>query len=187
VVNLITNAAAIGSGGTNNGGGVITFISNQAISITNEAYVAVQVGPPSAIQAGGGWRLKSKSSYWNGPDQVEIVTNSNDTIEFNANLPGWIPPGSRSAQLTPGLPTPTVISNAFYTVTNPVLFVNRGQGVGMTGTTGTTYRLEYSTSLLTGAWQPLKTNVLTNGFNLLLPWPLTNGPASFYRAMWLTN
>jgi hypothetical protein len=32
---------------------------------------------------------------------------------------------------------------------------------------------------------PLKTNTLGPGFNLLLPWPPTNGPAAFYRAVWL--
>jgi hypothetical protein len=32
----------------------------------------------------------------------------------------------------------------------------------------------------------LSTNtIMSNGFNLLLPWPPTNGPAAFYRAVWL--
>src|SRR5262249_27762774 len=58
VVNLITNAAAIGVGGTNNtGGGVITFVPNQAINANNLAYVQVVLGPPAAVQAGAGWQL----------------------------------------------------------------------------------------------------------------------------------
>jgi hypothetical protein len=33
---------------------------------------------------------------------------------------------------------------------------------------------------------PVSTNtILTNGFNLLLPNPATNGTAIFYRALWL--
>jgi hypothetical protein len=183
VVNLITNAVTIGSGGTNHtGGGVITFVPNQAISANNQAYVQVLLGPPSAIQAGAGWRLSGDPSYGNAPSYMRAITTNGATIEF-ASLPGWISPCSQTNQLTPGIIT--VISNAFYTVTNPVLVAKPGQGLGITGTTGTTYRLEYRTSLASGGWQPLVTNTLTDGLNLLLPWPPTNGPAAFYRAVWL--
>jgi hypothetical protein len=39
--------------------------------------------------------------------------------------------------------------------------------------------------LSSGTWLALKTNTLGPGFNQVLPWPPTNGPAGFYRAVWL--
>jgi len=47
------------------------------------------------------------------------------------------------------------------------------------------YRLEYKTSLSSGGWTTLSTNTVGAGFHLVLPWPPTNGPAAFYRAVWL--
>jgi hypothetical protein len=67
----------------------------------------------------------------------------------------------------------------------PVLTFNPASGLGITGTTGATFRLECRASLVSGQWLPLKTNTLGSGVNLLLPWPPTNGPAAFYRAVWL--
>jgi hypothetical protein len=67
----------------------------------------------------------------------------------------------------------------------PVLTFNPASGLGITGTTGVTFRLDYRISLVSGQWLPLKTNTLGPGFNLLLTWPPTNGPAAFYRAVWL--
>jgi hypothetical protein len=71
-------------------------------------------------------------------------------------------------------------------VTNPVLVANRSAGIGITGTTGTVYRIEGRTNLTSGSWLPVSTNtILTTGFNLLLPQPATNGNTFFYRAVWL--
>jgi hypothetical protein len=113
--------------------------------------------------------------------QVSISVNANglasgnytDTVRFTnlSNGSGnTTRPASLSVVLTPAAPVLT-FAPAF--------------GLGITGTTGTTFRLEYRTSLVSGQWLPLKTNTLGPGLNLLLPWPPTNGPAAFYRAMWL--
>ena len=185
VVNLITNAAAIGIGGTNNtGGGVLTFVPNQAITANNQAYVQVLLGPPAAVQAGAGWQLSGDppGAFGNTAAYMRAIATNGATIVFNTNVPGWNPPVSQTNQLIAGTNN---IFTAFYTVTNPVLVVNRGQSLSLTGTTGTTYILQYRTSMVTGSWQPLRTNTLTNGLNLLLPWPPINGPAAFYRVVWL--
>jgi hypothetical protein len=65
------------------------------------------------------------------------------------------------------------------------MVANKLQGIGLTGTTGTVYRVEYRTNLTIGSWIPLSTNTIGSGINTLLPWPPTNGPAAFYRAVWL--
>jgi len=59
-------------------------------------------------------------------------------------------------------------------------------GIGITGTTGTVYQIERSSSLSSGIWVPVSTNTITTtGFNLVLPYTTTNSPAAFYRALWL--
>ena len=70
-------------------------------------------------------------------------------------------------------------------VAPPVLAVNPANGIGIVGTPGTTYRMEYRSSLTSGQWLPLQTNTIGSGVNYVLPWPPTNGAAAFYRAVWL--
>ncbi len=84
------------------------------------------------------------------------------------------------------LPGVLITNTAFYTVTNPLLMGNGIIGLGITGTTGTVYRIERRTSLTSGSWTAISTNTIaTNGFNLLLSEPATNGSVNFYRAVWL--
>ena len=91
-------------------------------------------------------------------------------------------PASQSVFVAPGV---LITNTAFYTVTNPVLSQRRLTGtdrIGMTGTTGTMYRLERRSALTNAAWLPVTTNTIrTNGFNPVL----TNPPAGFYRLQWL--
>jgi len=181
VVNLITNAAAIVTGQNNTGGGVITFIYNGNLSTTNPAYLQIVLGPPAAVQAGAGWRLYGDSTYGTPANYTRSVTTNGASIEFSP-VEGWNPPTTITIQLTPGTITSTNIS---YTVVPPVMLFAAQTGLGMTGTFNTSYRVERSPSLLSGSWLSVSTNTLSNGFNLLLPWPTTNGPASFYRAVWL--
>jgi hypothetical protein len=64
--------------------------------------------------------------------------------------------------------------------------VQRAAGFGITGTTGTTYRVEGRSSLTSGAWLPVSTNTIpSTGFNLVLPRPPTNPPTTFLRLQWL--
>jgi uncharacterized repeat protein (TIGR01451 family) len=70
-------------------------------------------------------------------------------------------------------------------VSPPMMVANGARGIGLSGTPGTSYLIEYRTNLISGAWQALQTNTLTAGVNYILPWPPTNGAAAFYRAVWL--
>jgi len=184
VVNLITLAATQGDSGTNNtGGGVITVIPNQNVSANNPGYVQFQLAPPAAVQQGAAWRLQGDSSYSTAASYTRAVISTNAfAVEFKT-IPGWNLPTNQSTTILPGV----LITNiAFYTVTNPVLVAGQTAGLGITGTTGTTYRLESRNSLSSGSWIPLSTNTIVSyGFNLVLPLLPTNQPATYYRALWL--
>ncbi len=183
VVNLITNAAALGDSGTNHtGGGVITIIPNQALSISTPGYMEWLLSPPAAVAAGAGWRLLGDSLYGSASNYTRAVTSSNAVVQFNP-IAGWNLPTNQTVKV---LPNQINTYSAFYTVSNPVMVVNGTVGLGIRGTTGTVYEIDRRSSLSSGSWVPVSTNtILTNGFNLLLPKPSTNGPVIFYRAVWL--
>ena len=182
VVNLINLAASEGDSGTNfTGGGVITLVAG-SLSAGNPAYLQVRLAPPAAVSAGAGWRLHGDSTYGTAANYTRVITTNGATVEFKP-VSGWNPPAAQSIQISAG--TVNVITNLSYTVVPPWLVVDPVHGLALTGATGTTYRIEYRTSLVAGSWLPLKTNTLGAGVNTLLPWPLTNGPAAFYRVVWL--
>jgi hypothetical protein len=182
VVNLINLAASEGDAGTNyTGGGVITLIAG-SVSAGNPAYVQVWLAPPAAVQAGAGWRLHGDTTYGTATNYTRIVTTNGTGIEFKP-IAGWNTPTNRGVSISAG--TINVITNASYTVIPPLMVADAIHGIALTGTTGTVYRLEYRTNLVLGQWLPLKTNTLGAGINTLLPWPPTNGPAAFYRVVWL--
>lgn len=183
VVSLINLAANLGDEGTNNtGGGVLTIISSSTGG-TGLGYLQVHVGPAAALAAGGGWRLAGGTNLFSSdPNHTDFVTvQTTYAVEF-ATADGWGSPPNRSVTVPLGQLT---VIEARYVLLPPVLTFTRGTGIGITGATGTTYRIEYRTKLTSGAWLPLRTNTLGAGFNLLLPWPPTNGPAAFYRVVWL--
>ncbi|HXC98616.1 MAG TPA: hypothetical protein VN048_04690 [Verrucomicrobiae bacterium] len=186
VVNLITNAQAVVTGGTNNsGGGVITIVPSVNTSVGNPGYLILQLGPPAAVQAGAAWKLASQSDsfYLNTSLSAQEITTTNELVLQFKPVPGWNLPTNQSVLVAPGAPSTNL---ALYTVTNPVLVLQQPMGLGLTGTTNTSYVIEYRTNLTTGAWLTLSTNtILSNGFNPVLPWPPTNGPTGFYRAVWL--
>ena len=114
---------------------------------------------------------------------VLTITNTGGiSIEFST-AEGWDPPESRTLTVAFG---GTTRANFPYRVKPPSLVFQPGLGLGLTGTTATVYQLQRRDRLETGGWSNvLMSRPLTNGFNLLLPWPPTNGPASFYRATWV--
>ena len=146
-------------------------------------YVQVQLGPPAALAAGGAWRtLGSVAAFSSTPGlTVAVTSNGGFALEFK-DIAGWNLPPDQTVSVTLGQ---TTIIKPNYTVLPPQMKFNPTQGLGITGTTGTTYRIEYRTNLSTGTWLPLKTNTLISGLNQIVPWPPTNGPAAFYRAIWL--
>jgi hypothetical protein len=184
VVDLIVRSLALGDLGTNNtGGGVLTLVGS-AVTAGNPAYVQVPLGPPAAVQAGAGWRLAGDSDYGSATNYTRIVTSTNAIIQFK-DIPGWNPPTITNFTVQGGVVT--TIPGANYTVVSPAMSFVPGLGFGITGATNTKYRIEYRTDLATGSWLPLQTNTISSGgFNLLLPWPPTNGlPSVFYRGVWL--
>ena len=184
VVNLITNAATLGDSGTNySGGGVITIIPSQAVSLSNPGYLILQLGPPSAVQAGAAWKLANQpASYYStaNPSLQEVTTTNAVQVQFKP-IPGWNLPANVSVTVSPSV----ILTNfANYTVTNPLLALDLANGLRLSGTTNTTYQIQSNSSLTGGAWIPFLTNTLASpGINLI-----TNKPApGFYRALWLTN
>jgi sugar lactone lactonase YvrE len=181
VVNLIVQAQAMGDSGTNStGGGVITIIPSQAINASSPGYVQWQLGPAAAVQAGAGWRLQGDSSYSTATNYTRAVFSADAiAVEFK-ELPGWNLPRNDTVRVFPKI---LETYNAFYTVTNPVLVANPALGIGISGTLGTVYRLESRSSLSSGGWLPVNTNlIISTGFNWILSNP---SPTTFYRAVWL--
>jgi hypothetical protein len=183
VVNLITDAAALGDSGTNfTGGGVITIIPSQAVSASNPGYLEFELGPPAAMAAGAGWRLAGDSAYSSATNYIRAVLTTNAFMVVFKPVNGWNVPVSAPVSVAPGQ---VASYSANYTVSAPMLAVN-GTGIGIIGTTGTVYELDRNSSLSGGTWVPVSTNTITTtGFNLVLPYPLTNVPTIFYRAVWL--
>ncbi len=170
VVNLITLAGTQGDSGTNNtGGGVITIIPNQAINAANPGYLQFQLNPPAAVRAGAGWKLSGDAAYSSATNYTRVVLSTNPfAVQFKP-VGGWNVPSNQNVTV---LPNQITTYSAAYTVTNPLLVGNMAVGLGITGTTGTVYRLERRPSLTSGSWLPVSTNTIaSNGFNLLLPKP----------------
>jgi hypothetical protein len=165
------------------GGGVITIIPQSSVSVIDPGYVQVQLAPPAVVAAGAGWKLQGDSTYSSAPSYTRIVTTTNDvTVQF-APVPGWNLPTNQTVNL---VADEINVYSASYSVTNPVLVADAALGLGITGTTNTVYEIESQTSLTNTNWIPVSTNtIITNGFNLVLPNPETNGATIFYKAVWL--
>lgn len=184
VVSLITLAQTLGDNGTNNtGGGVITIIPNSSVNASHPGYMQWRLGPPAALQAGAGWRLSGDTAYSNATNYTRALLSTNAvTVQFKP-IPGWNLPPNQSVSVSADQITPYT---AFYSVISPALAADAERGIGITGTTNTSYRIESRRSLASGSWLALSTNtIVTNGFNPLLPPPRTNQPSMFYRAVWL--
>ncbi len=184
VTNLIGLAATLGdSGPNNNGGGVLNIIPNQTLSVGNPGYLQMQLAPPSAVQAGAAWLLQPGTTYSSLTNFTQVIYTTNAvSLQFRP-IPGWDLPTNQSVVVVPGIIShPT----AFYTVFSPKLIFS-AQGIGLTGTTNTTYRIEKTTSLKNPVWTGLTTNtIISPGFNLVVA--KTNIPTTtFYRAVWLNR
>jgi len=146
------------------------------------AYLTANIGPPAALAAGGAWQATGLSAWSSASSYVATFSQGQSATILFKSIPGWNSPPSQIVSLTPG--SNTVVA-ATYTPIPPIMVANAANGIGITGTTGTTYQLQYRTNLAVGSWIPLQTNTIGSGSNRLLPWPPTNGPAAYYRAVWL--
>jgi hypothetical protein len=159
-------------------GGVVTLCP--VVGSGQIGYVQVHVGPAAAVSAGAKWGISGQAGS-SDPNFTVAVNNSQIVrLEFS-RVDGWWPPNAIVA-VTLGTLTTLDVS---YTVVAPRLEFRELIGLGITGTLNTSYRLERRSNPASGNWLAVITNTLGPGFNLLLPWPLTNGPTAFYRAVWL--
>ena len=143
-----------------------------------------QLGPPAAVKAGAAWQLTSDISAYQTATNFTVIVNSTNavTVRFRP-IPGWKAPTNQTVVVPAGNLT---VYGMNYTVSNPVLSFNPATGLGFSGTTGTTYRLEGRTNLTAGNWTPVSTNTLTNAvFSLVLPKSVLTNKAGYYRAVWL--
>lgn len=189
VTRLISLAVDQSESGTNNtGGGVITIVPSQNISANNKGYVQFQLGPPQAVTAGAAWRLQGDTVYSSSPSYVRQVSSTNVfAVEFKP-VPGWNPPTNQTIFVVPAGAGGQISSNtALYSVVSPLMVVDAARGLGITGTPGTSYRLEHRSSLSSGTWQLVSTvTIASNGFNPVLRNPLSpSTAASFYRFAWI--
>ncbi len=142
----------------------------------------VQLQPPMAVQLGAGWKLQGDAAFSSNPVFTRAVTSSNATLAFNP-IPGWNVPTNQNVTVYAGQVTTSV---AVYTMQGPRLVIN-SQGIGLSGTTNMTYRIEKTASLKNPVWTGISTNTITSS-NFTLVVPKTNNPATtFYRAVLLNH
>ncbi|HEX3797459.1 MAG TPA: hypothetical protein VH413_02065 [Verrucomicrobiae bacterium] len=181
VVNLITNASLLGDNGTNfTGGGVVTVIPNPNVSLANPGYMQWHLGPSSAVLDGAGWKLQGDANFSTATNYTRVITTTNPVVVQFKSVPGWNLPANQSVSVSPGAVT---TYSGSYTVSNPTMIAT-SSGIGISGAVNTTYRIDQTTSPASGIWTPVSTNMITNsGFNLFIPAPGTNQPATYYRAV----
>jgi hypothetical protein len=163
--------------------GVIRINPSQQITANNPGYVQWQLGPPSAVLAGAAWKLSGDNNYSTADSYTRAVFATNAfEVQFKPVV-GWNLPTNQSLTVLPGQITR---QTAFYSVVPPNMTNDTARGLGLSGTTNTSYQIQRRASLTSGSWLPVSTNTIqTTGFNLLLPKPATNGSPNFYRAVWL--
>ena len=104
VVNLITNAAALGDSGTNNsGGGVITIIPT-GVSSSHPAYLIMNLAPPAAVAAGAAWEFTNQPSndYLSAGQSVQELSSSTEVGLQFLPIAGWNLPANQTLTLVAG-------------------------------------------------------------------------------------
>jgi sugar lactone lactonase YvrE len=104
VVNLITNAQALVTTGTNNsGGGVVTINAGSGIA-SNPGAVEVTISPPAVLQAGGAWKLSTLSdAYYSvaNPSAFAVTSAGSVQLQFK-QVSGWNLPANQSVAVAAG-------------------------------------------------------------------------------------
>jgi hypothetical protein len=169
--------------------GIITIRGAQeGAEIPCHTWVDLRVGPADALAAGAAWRI-TNAAYYPYHDYVAYntllpVLRGGFTLEFK-EIPGFASPANADLQTVcfEGL-----IVDARYEVLPPRLSVSAPFSLTVTGTSNTTYRLEFTSALgPESSWHPAQSFTLTNGSHTLnLMGPPASG-ARFYRAVWLPS
>ena len=139
------------------------------------------------VSASGGGTNKAGTVTWPALATLPNGGRTNYSLTVTAPEMGWLTNtlsvGSATADTNAANNTAKLVTQVI--VTPPVLVANVANGIGISGTPGTRYRMEFRNSLSVGQWLPLQTNTIGASINYVLPWPPTNGSAGFYRAVWL--
>lgn len=172
------------------GGGVVTVASGTGQVLPSVGFIDVTVGPPAAVRLGGRWRVSpTNSGSLSGPTNFtsQPFTLATRFLNFSievTNLPGFRPPTNQPIQLKAGLHTPL---NLLYAVNPPRLFYN-SNGLSITGTPGTAYRIEATGRMPTPSpWPSNAGRTLTAGQNPIPNTAPVAGTNRFYRAFWLSD
>jgi sugar lactone lactonase YvrE len=157
--------------------------------------VGVNISPNSANLDGAVWAIAGYPFTTSGRLQHTNTTFGGLTLVFS-NIPGWTPPsGSLSTNINAA--TEGVVFNVSYTPMSPALRLNKANGLWITGTSNTTFEIDWTNSLTTNlAWAPLQvpglaanvtlypgTNQMVASWHDLTNATLNVRPA-FYRAKW---
>ncbi len=172
-------------------GGVITL--TEIGGGQTPVLVEVPLDPPTAVTAGAAWKQFGVNESFAVKDQTQLISVFPAILQFS-NLIGWNAPVAPPLPITLSLGL-NVVPPLSYTVVPPVMSASRTIGLGIAGTTNTTYAIQYCTNLLQGSWQTLTTVSLPNGTNNLEPWPppwpfvtaQSGSNATFFRAQWTGN
>ena len=180
-------------GGANGpAGGVITITSGLGSTATNPRELSVLFGPPSAIRLGGMWRI-SPTNYgevgelfyytdFMTSSRLLEVQSTNFTIEVK-ELAGFVTPGNRTVNFGTNQ---AVLLDLSYQVVPPRLTFNALTGLGMAGTPGTTYRIEFTPQLAApNTWSAQSVATLSSDTNWIPNTAPGSPVARYYRAVWL--
>ncbi|HEY1790101.1 MAG TPA: hypothetical protein VGJ73_18280 [Verrucomicrobiae bacterium] len=151
----------------------------------NTYYIIVNLGPAAATSQGGAWTLSCHPGFReSAPDSTEDFSGPNMTMEF-VTISGWNVPTNQNISLPPN--SFSVVTNLYYTTVAPVLSITHTGELTLTGTLGTTYTIQSSTSLF-GPWSTLvssfKLTTSPKEIEQISPWPDTSPSVTYYRALW---
>jgi hypothetical protein len=173
------------------GGGVIT-ISPTFGSSAQPVLLDVYLGPLSGIRAGGAWRISPTdnggissyySSQWFTSAYRQIPVNGLPFTIQTTSVAGFTSPASQIINITQS----GARLDLAYFVNPPQLTVSKINGIGISGTTGTVYSIDYTPRVPTNNWSSLlNVSLLKNGVNSATN-PITTNGNLFFRARWLPD
>ncbi len=188
VVNMITQAAALGDSGTNNsGGGVITVIPGEGIA-GNPGLVEVTIAPPAAAQAGGAWKFSNLSTgdySTKNPSALAVTSTTAVSLQFKS-IVGWNLPTNQSVTVSAG----SVVSlTATYTPAFPLIQTATQSGSSLVFTwsavSNQTYQIQFTPNLAQTNWNAFSGVITATNSTATISVPIGVTSQRFYRVMQL--